>query len=439
MSFVLKVIPEDQRATIIEEKRRHAETNPASEKYSSYDLFPGQKTDLTVIQVPIELPVYRLSNGRTQSRQLEWISINQVNLDYFERGQENLEAQKQQHEFLVELANKDTDGSLASIIEVLKDEKQTYPIRISPSGVVLDGNRRLAAMRSLYQRDPSAYSHFANVRVAVLPPLTESQELDYETRIQMKREVKLDYSWVDEAMVIERHKRMNKDNSTIARIMNETPANIENDLQALFEGRKYLAEWLNTPNAYAELTSQEQIFKDLPGKLKRQKSEFHRDAARKVQWVLINANRRDELGTRVYAVSDAVLRRIPDLVSKVVSGFPRLEPEPLTKDDFDFGESDEEMAMKHFSSMISNDDKDQIVRDFVTAASLEIYEEQRDQNRANTPLKNVIKAYTALSSVNIGEAAKESLDEIEGQLVAVEATARSLLQLILNRKQRDAT
>src|SRR5690606_543768 len=100
--------------------------------------------------------------ARTQTEQLAHIAETNSPESYFEAGQDNEEAQQAQHNILRGFANA-TAGSVKPIIEELERTKQTEPIMITPSGVVVNGNRRLTAMRELYAERKAEFPSFAEV------------------------------------------------------------------------------------------------------------------------------------------------------------------------------------------------------------------------------------------------------------------------------------
>src|SRR5580698_8027003 len=63
--------------------------------------------ELPVIEVPIELPKYRLQNGRTASLQLEDIARNHLSENFYRSDIEADECQRRQHELLRQLVSGD--------------------------------------------------------------------------------------------------------------------------------------------------------------------------------------------------------------------------------------------------------------------------------------------------------------------------------------------
>ena len=96
----------------------------------------------------------------------------------------------------------------------LEKDGQREPILITSTGVVVNGNRRLGAMRELMrQKDGSVDERFTNVRCAVLLPDTTRDEIDdIEADLQARPQTKLDYDWIGDARLYTR--QVNKGRTT---------------------------------------------------------------------------------------------------------------------------------------------------------------------------------------------------------------------------------
>src|SRR6266704_3616950 len=70
---------------------------------TTFDVFPGKKIDLPKVVLPIDLPVYRMANGRTSIEQLAYLRRSERSETFFSNGEESEEAQQIQHEILAEL------------------------------------------------------------------------------------------------------------------------------------------------------------------------------------------------------------------------------------------------------------------------------------------------------------------------------------------------
>ena len=86
----------------------------------------------------------------------------------------------------------------------LETEEQREPLLITMNGVVVNGNRRLAAMRELFTERPGEFKHFSHVDCAVLPAsITPHEMRETEVRLQMRPETKLPYGWIDGSIAIQ--------------------------------------------------------------------------------------------------------------------------------------------------------------------------------------------------------------------------------------------
>src|SRR6185312_4803295 len=118
---------------------------------------------------------------------------HQLAADFFTAGQENQDPQQAQHG-LLDRFSKEGTTSIMPIAKVLEEGRQTLPILISSAGVVVNGNRRLAAMRELYATGEPAYQSFSHVNCMVLPASISEKEIkELEVRLQMQPETKLPY------------------------------------------------------------------------------------------------------------------------------------------------------------------------------------------------------------------------------------------------------
>jgi len=158
-----------------------------------YEKYHGKYRPLSVIEVPIELLVYRMENIRTKTLQKEYLALTpDCPRDIFTSDPHCIEAQETQHQILKILVDKE---SLLTTFK--KDDKlqQTEPLICSNNGIVVNGNRRLCAWRVLYYGNPQKYAHFRTVRVAVLPDNDPKGMEELEKALQIHSDMKAEYSW----------------------------------------------------------------------------------------------------------------------------------------------------------------------------------------------------------------------------------------------------
>ena len=298
MNYPITIIPRAERMAVISERYETSEElgEPIYE-------FRGGVHRPKVISLPVGLPVYRMENCRAFSAQQTEIARGGLDKNFFAKGQEIVSAQTTQHKILTELARRGTD-SITPIFDVLQKEGQRETILISSSGVVVNGNRRLSAMRELLQQqDGSVDQRFEHVRCAVLPPDTARDEIDdIEADLQARPETKLDYDWIGDARLIRRQVDKGRTTRQVADRLHRSRSEIDNVLQALDEADLYLSEWLGKPGEYALVQEGEQIFGDIPKNISRQDSKL-KDASRAIAWSIYDNRKR--ITGRVYRLNRA--------------------------------------------------------------------------------------------------------------------------------------
>ena len=154
--------------------------------------YQGKYKQLPVVEVRIELPVYRIENGRTVNLQKEYLAIHpDVQRTLFTSDPYSIEPQEAQHQLLKSLIAQE------NLIDAFKDGKlqQTEPLICSDDGILVNGNRRLCGWRELYYQNKEAYKHFQTIRVAVLPNHDPQGMQDLEVSLQIQSPMKAEYAW----------------------------------------------------------------------------------------------------------------------------------------------------------------------------------------------------------------------------------------------------
>ena len=131
--------------------------------------FSGENHNIPVFKVDINFPLFRMENGRTKRKQIEFSYKNPERAQDLDDPSSSV-AQAIQQEILQEM------GAEADLLELLK-QGQHEPLLLRHDGYVVNGNRRLAAMRLLHS-DPDKYkvkADFSFVDVARLPILDEKE------------------------------------------------------------------------------------------------------------------------------------------------------------------------------------------------------------------------------------------------------------------------
>ena len=223
-------------------------------------VFQGLNQDLPIIRIPIDLPKYRLVNGRTASLQVEHLALNaDLRIDLFTGDPEMWDAQEVQHELLLKL------GRLSDLDGYFEDSanKQVNPLLLDEEGFVVNGNRRLSMWRQLLHDEPTKYAHFEHIEVVVLPHATEKDINRLEAQLQIEKDIRADYSWDAQAnMMIAKMQRDDIKAEELCKLYKMK----DSEFAQLLDMHAYADEYLRSrdkANRWSEVSSQEHTFQRL--------------------------------------------------------------------------------------------------------------------------------------------------------------------------------
>lgn len=424
--YQVQIIPRADRQTRIEHALEASKTN---EKLHGYRPHP---IDLPLISLDVSIPIYRMENFRTFTAQKRAISKNSLPKDTFEKGQESQSTQQRQHEILIELSKKGKADRVVPIYDVLAREGQRESILITQFGVVVNGNRRLAAMRDLLDSNAGIDSdRFRFVDCAVLPAdVTAEDILRIEGLLQAKAETKLDYDWIGNAELIKSLVDLEGSNKVVAERQNLSVADVKNTIQALAEADLYLKDWIGDPGAYECLPEDtEQLFSDLPKLLKGKDSSLQ-TASRAIAWSLME--NRDLLPGRLYnynraigGLSEGVLGRMSEELDIPIKS----KTEDSDDEGFEF-ELESENDIPDYTGIVEilkdDDSKDDAIAALIDACDSEI-EKEKGKKSARAALNAVSQAHSKLASVDLSTAGSNTYAAMEKQLLAAKQQCEKLL------------
>lgn len=409
----------------------------AKEKHTFYE-YQNKRTELPVIRLDITVPIYRMANYRTRTAQLKYIHDHKVAHDFFSAGQENELAQQAQHNILTYFAKQGRSTSVSPIITELETEEQREPLLITDRGVVVNGNRRLAAIRELFAERPGEFKHFSHVDCAVLPASVTPEEVrEIEVRLQMRPETKLPYGWIDESIAVQEMIGSGKKADYVADLMKKKKKDVERMARALTEVDIYLKEWLREPGEYQLVEDAEQYFNDLAKALDGVEGDAL-EAKRRIAWALVSNS--GNLKRRIYdynfsfdkktdEVIAALSERLSiDLSSKV--GSADNDGNDIDDQlDIDLGDDDDDGNEISLGAFIEAFD-DLSQRDVTSNELIEvcdwIWEQGREDAIGQQALKAIQTANSKLMSVDLSKADTTTYAAIEAQLCAVIARADAL-------------
>jgi len=428
MTYVVSLVsPADREATI------RSSLDSSTESVDFYE-YKNTKTSLKKIRVGIDLPVYRMSNFRTFSRQGAYLAHHELDESFFEHGQESETAQQVQHEILSELARTGKGDSVKPIIDVLASAGQQEPLLITSGGVVVNGNRRLAAMRELFDESNTGYSGFSHVDCMVLPEDATAEDiLDVEANLQGKPETRLDYDWIGDGRLLSALSDRHGD-SRAADLMNRGLKEVKTSIAALTEADLYLREWKRKPGEYDLVVKDgEQFFKDL-AQHNSGKDAHLQEASRVIAWMLFD--NRSKLDGRLYQYNAAFGKLSEDVLARV-SETLQIDPDaPGEVDDsgiefsFEIDELEDEPTFEAVVEALSDDEAgDEVVDALIDAVQVAI-ETDKGRKSGEAALKAVAQAQAKLAAVDISRADRSTYEGIRNQLGSISQRVETLLEVL---------
>ncbi len=401
----------------------------ASTKSEDFYELRADKTALPVIRLPIDVPIYRMENFRTFSEQAEYIAREQKPADTFTSGQESESVQQIQHEILAKLASRGKSNSVTPVVEVLEREGQRETLLITHGGVVVNGNRRLAAMRELFAGSPTEYDNLGHVDCKVLPAdTTPADILEIEAALQAKPETRLDYDWIGDAKLLAAMLRIKTRVEDVADRLNRRPGEVRTTLQALNEANIYLKDWRGAEGKYSLVAETgEQFFKDLPGHLLN-KPEPLQEASRVLAWSLFDNVAK--LDGRLYNYNAVFGKRATDVLDRLAEelGLPATEPEQVDTDDFSFdleGGSSGPSYQPVIDALKDTSRRTEAI-DALVEISVSVVESEKDKKSGGAALKSITSANAKLAEVDISKATPQSYEAADRQLASIVKRATDL-------------
>lgn len=276
--------------------------------------YRGKLRRLPVVEVPIELPVYRIENIRTKNLQKEWLATH-LDLDpnLFSSDPYSLETQENQYLILETLIKKE---NLLQNFES-GELKQTENIIVSDDGIVVNGNRRLAAWRKLYYSNPEKYKHFQMISVAVLPDHDPASMYELEVRLQIAPELKAQYTWHAIAADLKEKLDNNYDIASIEKKQKIKKEEINTKIACYEYAQEYL-ETIGHPNEWSLLDQKEHAFQKIIKGRKSIKNPGEKDLFCKLSNSIISVKAE---GGRLYEIIPSIEKNIDKIANSLVEKF----------------------------------------------------------------------------------------------------------------------
>jgi hypothetical protein len=266
---------------------------------------PGGYVELPVTTIAADLLVYRADNGRILAETAAAAAARGEAVGQLRARTADPDVQALLHRLLIAAAR---DPRAPIFDELGEHGRQTEPLLITRTGLVVNGNRRLAAMRELRAADPVRFAGFAEVEAAVLPAETAAADVEYiEAALQMAPSLRLEYGWINRRLKLRQHARDLDRAAVVAAYGFQNPEAVDVELAELALAERYL-EWIGEADHYERVADAEAAFVAL----RRRLAGIH-DAAAKALW---------------RALGFAMLRAAPELDAELLHYFPFAEPRP---------------------------------------------------------------------------------------------------------------
>lgn len=356
----------------------------------------GEKLELVKFRVPIEVPKYRLANGRTASLQDQWLAKNSDKAsDYFGSDPELDVVQETQHDLLFSLVKE------AGLLDYFKDKanKQVEPIILDEKGFVVNGNRRLSCWRSLYFTEPFEYPHFAHIDVVVLPHCDDKEIDRIEANLQIKKDIKAKYSWEARAMMLRNKQKQHAfTDADLAEMYDMAESDVKQSRSMLEMADAYLKS-RGREHQWSEVSGAEEAFKQLHKAAKKAMSAPEQALLKNAAFALID--KPGTAGERLYAAIPKIQEHLPKVKAKLAAAFPVVPPssDPATNELFGSStvQAAADVSYALAAEIVKPEHADK-VRELVVEVIETESELRKELNNAGYLLKQVTDAHTRLQA-----------------------------------------
>lgn len=209
-------VREDVRELI--HARLQESQNESGEKLSI--AWRGDRIHRHVISMPVDLLFYNPDTRRIRAQR----TVDPVRDEELQKNPWGAEAQLFLEMLLKNQPSdpKKVDPDFLKLRDDLADFGQQHPGLITPDGVLVNGNTRCAALRDLGRK---------HIRVAVLPDDTTSEDIsDVELALQLRKEHKRDYSYINRLIAIDEQLRRSRPPAEVARDFRIQRATLDRDM-----------------------------------------------------------------------------------------------------------------------------------------------------------------------------------------------------------------
>lgn len=379
---------------------------------------------LPVHTVDVDMPCYRLKNGRTRAAQSEWVVTYNKPNDFFE-DPDSEPALIAQHAILHNMV-KNTE-----LLKILKTSKQNQPLVLDHNGYLVNGNRRLCAMRSLLEENPEKNIHFGHIDTVILPPCSEESIKELEGRLQVAADGREDYDWVTFAIMLRDLRLDQWDDERIAKLYKNGRNEVRDYIQMLDDAEAYLAD-RNHGGLYSKVSDKEYAFKEmLKVRRKCNTDEPKKDLITHIAYSMMDSP--TQLGDRLYKLIPHAYEHLDRVAEAIREEFPEDTAIDIEYPNMDLLGGQLLSSYSDVVPVVSDPLNQQNVATVVCDTLEEIKAEQKQQKSARFCFKQVKQAHTLLNTAI--SAWNETTDStgIPASLDTIETAIQELRKMVTKK------
>lgn len=408
------------------------------QKTEQFGTFKGAPGSEPVRRVPINLPKYRISNGRTVSAQLQYVKKHSLAEDYFDNGDpEDEQVQMHQHKILLGMVR---DADLQKEFEDGR-KQQVNALMLDENGFVINGNRRLCLWRSLYESDRKKFEHLSYIDVIILPSC-DSKELDrLEAELQIKRDIRSNYTWHAEATMLNKRLRRQGadgkvegfDSAELAQIYDKTKREVDELLGMRELADNYLTS-RGQKNEWSLLDDSKFAFQEL-NKAIQQLSGTDKEIFKEASFALIDDTSKTG---RLYAAIPKIKEFLAPVKEGLFEAFPLPETTADSTAEQAFGGAKSKTgksAAALVAAMSSDDASKEKARNVIIEVIDSQDEKAKEKNAADYLFKCIRKASEQIQNAQSHGLKPESqLKGVSEQLKTLKAGIENIEKWLAERK-----
>jgi len=406
-----------ERQEIIAKALQKAESSYFAPVSYGYQEIPVTAIDHTLL-------IYRVDNGRL----LADLAERTENMEVLSRIRDNPEAFETQsflHRLLLSKA-RDPGGPIFD--ELAREAIQTEPLLVDCNGVVINGNRRLAAMRTLHAIDASKYASFATVSAAVLPEDISPRDVEFtESALQLAPETKLGYGWIERRLKLQHQiEQLKLPESWIVKAYRlQDAGQISAELAELSLVEEYLCGFVAAPKQYSQVADAEELFRGLQNQLTTLSDPLER-IWRGLGFALIAARNQLEPGfDRHFPFADPAPKTMPHWAIKALVHGNRSDPDIAPS----YSENDAItiVEMEAIARMIERSRNDPAAASDVAHTLSELRRIHGERRAPHRMLHRMREARQMMDKLDPTRLTPEQKSRLRGDVAAIHAQAAYLL------------